>query len=237
MNKSILWIVVTIMSFMLPIKSILAAQGDVFRITGVAAGESITMFDEPSTTSKKKIKIPHNASWVVKRPDTRPGWQRISWNDQDGWIQAGKLTFDRGATLVVAERNSCLKDPTVTNKICCGFPPGAESEIFKSVRVHSVTGIGKGQALKMYAKPSKGSRILVAMPHNSTWIVKLDKQVNKEGVDWEKITWGGNQGWVNSLNLQFNPELTIAGDLKRKQCSIPAGCAPDFSALDKKAAK
>ena len=208
-----------------------AAQGDVYRVTGVAVGEGLSMFRDPDTKSPVVITLPHNASWVIKRADTRPGWQKISWNDQHGWVEAGKLTFDRAATQVVAERNQCLKDPTVSNKMCCGFPPGAQSEIFKSVRVHSVTGIPKGQTLKMYAKPEKGTRVVVLVPHNATWIVKLGKKAHKDGIDWEKITWGGNQGWVNSLNLQFNPELTIAGDLKRKQCSVPAGCAPDFSAV------
>ncbi len=218
---------------LLPTTFLSAAEGDVFRVTGVAAGEGISMFQEPNTKSAVVIKIPHNASWIIKRPESRPGWQKISWNDQTGWIEAGKIVFDRAATQVVADRNHCLKDPTVVNKICCGFPPGAESQIFKSVRVQSVTGIPKGQALKMYAKPQKGGRVVVLMPHNATWIVKLGKKEHKDGIDWEKITWGGNKGWVDSLNLQFNPELTIAGDLKRKQCSVPAGCAPDFSALKK----
>lgn len=233
MKKSIILIMVMVVYTLLPTTFLSAAEGDVFRVTGVAAGEGISMFQEPNTKSAVVIKIPHNASWIIKRPESRPGWQKISWNDQTGWIEAGKIVFDRAATQVVADRNHCLKDPTVVNKICCGFPPGAESQIFKSVRVQSVTGIPKGQALKMYAKPQKGGRVVVLMPHNATWIVKLGKKEHKDGIDWEKITWGGNKGWVDSLNLQFNPELTIAGDLKRKQCSVPAGCAPDFSALKK----
>lgn len=233
MKRSIFLMLVAIVYMTLPVKSALAAQGDVFRIVGVASGEGLVMYQDSNTKSGAVIKIPHNASWVIKRPEARPGWQRISWNDQQGWVESGKLTFDRAATQVVADRNQCLKDPTVVNKICCGFPPGAESQIFTSVRVHSITGIPKGDSLRLHAKPAKGSRVVVLIPHNATWVVKLKKQKHKDGIDWEKITWGGNKGWVNSLNLQFNPELTIAGDLKRKQCSRPAGCAPDFSALKK----
>ena len=233
MKRSIFLMLTAVVLMTLPIKFVLAALGDVFRIVDVAPGEGVTMFKEANTKSTPIIKIPHNASWIQKRPESKPGWQKISWNDQNGWIEAGKLAFDRAATQVVADRNHCLKDPTVVNKICCGFPPGAEQEIFKSVKVHSVTGILKGQSLKLYAKPTKSARVVVLIPHNATWIVKLNKQKHSDGIDWEKITWGGNKGWVNSLNLQFNPELTIAGDLKRRQCSKPAGCAPDFSALKK----
>ena len=233
MKRSIFLMLVAIVYMALPVKSVLAAQGDVFRVVGIAPGEGLVMYQDSNTKSGAVIKIPHNASWVIKRAETRPGWQKISWNDQQGWVESGKLAFDRAATQVVADRNQCLKDPTVVNKICCGFPPGAESQIFTSVKVNSVTGIPKGDSLKLYAKPAKGTRVVVLIPHNATWIVKLNKQEHKDGIDWEKITWGGNKGWVNSLNLQFNPELTIAGDLKRKQCSTPAGCAPDFSALKK----
>ena len=231
MKKSILIILATLAYVLLPAKFVLAAQGDVFRVTGVAPGEGISMYQEPNTKSPVIIKLPHNASWVIKRAETRPGWQRISWNDQSGWIEAGKLVFDRAATQVVAVRNQCLKDPTVTNKICCGFPPSAEPKNFKAVKIHSVTGIAKGDALKMYTEPKKGAKVVVLMPHNATWIVKLGKKVNKDGIDWEKVTWGGNTGWVNSVNLQFNPELTIASELKRKACALPAGCAPDLSGV------
>jgi len=234
MKKSIFLILVASIFISLPMKLLMAATGDVYRVTGVAPGEGLVMYREANTKGPTVIKIPHNASWVIKRPESRPGWQRISWNDQHGWVEAGKLSFDRAATQVVADRNQCLKDPTVTNKICCGFPPGAESEIFKTVKVHSVTGIRKGQSLKMYAQPALGTRVIVSIPHNGTWIVKINKTAHKDGINWEKISWGGNRGWVNALNLQFNPELTTAGDLKRKQCSTPAGCAPDFSALEKK---
>ena len=231
MKKSILIMLAMLAYMLLPAKFVLAAQGDVFRVTGVAPNEGLPMYQEPDKNSPVVIRLPHNASWIIKREETRPGWQRISWNDQNGWVVAGKLVFDRAATQVVADRNQCLKDPTVTNKMCCGFPPGAESKIFKSVKIHSVTGIPKGSALEMHAEPKKDSRIVVLMPHNATWIVKLGEKVNKDGIDWEKITWGGNKGWVNSLNLQFNPELTIASDLKRKECSAPVGCAPDLSGI------
>lgn len=214
--------------------NVAVAEGDVYRVVGIPQGQTLSIHNQPNESGGVVVKVPHNASWFVLRGQPQNGWQRIAWNNQNGWVKSEHLEFDKAATNVKAERDFCLKDPTVSNKICCGFPPGAQSEIFKSVKVYSTSGIAKGDTLKLYSSPSKTSSIVIAAPHNATWIVKLNQSSKKQGVNWEKVRWNGTTGWVEDSKISFDPEMTNVGDMKREMCSVPAGCAPDFSGATEK---
>ncbi|MGV6810476.1 MAG: hypothetical protein ACWA5U_11450 [bacterium] len=230
-TRRILLLTALFVGSMTPMTMALAEQ--VYRVIGVPAGQTLSIRSTPSDQGGVVVKVPHNASWFVLRGAPVNGWQQVSWNNQNGWVKAANLESDKAATKVKAERDACLKDPSVSNKICCGFPPGAQSAIFKSVKVYSVTGVAKGDTLKMQLRPDTNSNVVIAIPHNATWITKANKKVQKGNITWEKVRWNGSVGWVQSSQITFDPEMTNVGDMKREMCSVPAGCAPDFSAVKK----
>jgi uncharacterized protein YgiM (DUF1202 family) len=215
----------------LPVK-LAMAEGAVYKVVGVPQGQTLALKQSAGDSSGTVVQVPHNASWFVLRGDPKDGWQKVSWNNQQGWVKAANLEFDKAATQVKEERDFCLKDPTVTNKICCGFPPGAQSEIFKSVKVYSASGVSKGSTLQFRSKPAADAPVVISAPHNATWIVKLGQNANKDGINWYKVRWNGTTGWVDNSQISFDPEMTNMGDMKRQLCSVPAGCAPDFSGAE-----
>ncbi len=206
------------------------ANDDIYRVSNFVPRNGLPLYVEPRRSSKLIATIPRSTSWIKIQGRPQAGWQKISWNSQQGWIQAGTIELDRAATNITGGKVDCLHDPKIKNKACCGIVETTDdpSEL---VKIYSVTGVPKNQLLQMNTAPGKRENIASLMPHNATWIMKLNKRKLINGVRWEKVKWGGKIGWVDSRKIQYSPELTSVNDMKRKSCNVPKDCAPDLSAL------
>ncbi len=211
------------------------AAVDIYKVSDYAPNGGIKVYAQPKINSSLVVTIPSNSSWVKKIGLQQGNWQRIAWNGQIGWIkEINSIALDRAASSITFEKKDCEHDPDVTNKMCCGIVETTKDPN-KVVKIYSVTGLPKGDLLTINEKPRRGGRIVLRAPHNATWLMKLDKKQRKDGVSWEKVQWGGREGWIDGSKIQYSPELTAVNDAKRKECNKDEGCAPDLSALkDKK---
>ena len=211
------------------------AAVDIYKVSDYAPNGGISVYSKPELNSPLVVTIPSNSSWVKKIGRQKGNWQRIAWNGQIGWIKdIGSIALDRAASSITFEKKDCEHDPEVENKMCCGIVETTKDPN-KVVKIYSVTGVSKGNLLTINEKPQPNGRIVLRAPHNATWLMKLDKNKSRNGVSWEKVQWGGREGWIDGSKIQYSPELTAVNDAKRKECNKDEGCAPDLSALkDKK---
>ncbi len=222
-------LVTLVTSAFLTLSSILpssAQANDIYKVMRVGQGASLNLRAYPSSKSKIKVAIPHNASWVVKRNSSkkvgRSIWNKVVWNKEEGWVNSNFLSFDPASTKLAEQRKQCLRDPKERNKACCGYPVNERKRPFKSVEILSVKGIAVGDTLPLRSQPGQWKgEVVVAIPHNSTWMARLE-QVKKlpNGQVWEYVRWNGQNGWVNKSNAVFDQAVTQLGDRKRKMCSL-----------------
>lgn len=206
----------------------------IYRVQGLNAGNVLKLYKEPGKGII--VNIPHNATWIVRRNAQKTVdnvvWERVSWDNQTGWVMSDALNFDKEATEIAAARRACMADPKVVDKECCGYPESAKGGTFRSVPIYSVRQLVPGESLMMYVE--KGSdAIAVEIPHNATWVAKLGKRAEAGKFAMENVRWAGQNGWVNAANLKFDPDTTKEGDRKRQKCgNMTASGEVDFQKSD-----
>jgi uncharacterized protein YgiM (DUF1202 family) len=196
----------------------------VYRVVNVKASGVLHLREKPSHRSRAIVELPHDARWIVKRNQQkkyqRSVWQKVTWNDQEGWVNTRYLAFDPEATAIASARRSCLNSNTA-NKMCCGFPAQRpRSGKFYPLSVYDVVRVQSGQSLNMRSRPGRNGHILATIPHNAIGVVKLPGQRLVRGHSvWEKVRWNGRNGWVNSYFLKHDPALSLKRTHLREVCS------------------
>lgn len=197
-----------------------ADSSKIYQVSGRKPGDVLKMYAKPG--SDIVVNIPHNATWLVRRNAQQEAngtvWEKVSWDNQTGWVDSSSLKYDPEATEIARARRECLNNPAVTDKMCCGYPETAKGVPFRSVPIYSVKQLNAGQSLIMY-KEQADSAIAVEIPHNGTWVTKLGKVAKGGKVEFELVRWAGQNGWVNNEYLVLDPEKTKEGDEKRRRCS------------------
>lgn len=223
MNKSALAIVAgMLLAVPLMTQAALPMPADsqqVYRVQGLNAGSVLKMYKEPG--KEVLVNIPHNATWISRRNAQQTlgevVWEKISWDDQTGWVLSDALEHDSEATEIANARRQCLADPAVVDKECCGYPEAAKGGEFRSVPVYSVQELSAGESLMMYVDQGDNA-IAVEIPHNASWVAKLGQMGTVGKVTLERVRWAGQNGWVNANNLKFDEAATKEGDRKRQKC-------------------
>ncbi|MEZ5480130.1 MAG: hypothetical protein R3E95_22405 [Thiolinea sp.] len=197
-----------------------ADSSKIYQTKGLQPGMVLKMYANPG--ANVMVNLPHNATWIVRRNAqviaNGVTWEKVSWDNQTGWVDSNKLRYDAQATGIAAARRACMNNPAVADKMCCGYPEAAKGVPFRSVPIYSVRGLQPGQSLMMYVEEGS-SAIAIEIPHNATWVT-MGGQIAKGGnVSFTKVRWGGKDGWVNSAYLRLDPEKTREGDAKRRRCS------------------
>lgn len=204
----------------------------VYRVQGLDAGSVLKMYKEPG--KEVVVNIPHNATWIVRRnaqmTEGDKVWEKVSWDEQTGWVLSDSLTEDPDATELLAARRQCLADPKTVDKLCCGYPEAAKGGLFKSIPVYKVQGLDAGQSLMMYVDHGDNA-IAVEIPHSGTNIVKLGQRAEAGAFAMERVRWAGQNGWVDNAKLTYDEETTKAGDAKRQRCGGVSG-GVDFRASE-----
>jgi hypothetical protein len=98
--------------------------------------------------------------------------------------------------------------------------------------IYKVTQIGQGNSLKLHAYPATHSRVVVAIPHNASWVIKREQRAQRKvaGVLWHKVTWQAHQGWVQDKYLSKD----IASTRRAKEhLSARQQCLADNTITDK----
>lgn len=202
-------------------------SSEIYQVSGLTPGKVLRLYSEPGRGII--VNIPHNGRWVVRRnAQVLVGdvlWEKVSWDDQTGWVVSSRLKFDPEATEIARTRRECMKNPAVKDKMCCGYPEAAKGAPFRSVPIYSVQGLKAGQSLMMYVESGE-TAIAVEIPHNATWVTKLGKIAQVGSDEWANVRWAGQNGWVNASYLRLDPEQTRIGDEKRRRCSNGPLLAP-----------
>lgn len=208
------------------VTNVSADGGDIFRVTNVGQKGVLNLRATPSATAKVLLELPRNARWIVKRDDKQSrgrarvrGWQKIHWNNHEGWVNASYLAFDPEATKVKQVRMSCLENSPKL-PACCGYPTQKFTGKLYPIKVHNVQKVDNGQSLNMREQAGRNAEVVATIPHDAVGIVKFPKQRVKNGTStWEKVRWNGQNGWVNSYYLNFDPELSKSREHLREICS------------------
>lgn len=191
----------------------------VYRVKDMDAGNVLKMYKEPGRDVI--VNIPHNATWISRRNAQMNAedkvWEKVSWDDQTGWVLSDALEEDKDATAAANARRQCLADPAVTEKDCCGYPEAAKGGIFKSIPVYAVKDLSAGESLMMYVDHGDDA-IAVEIPHNGTNIVKLGQRAEAGKFAMERVRWAGQNGWVDDSKLEYDEAKTKDGDAKRQMC-------------------
>ena len=191
----------------------------VYRVKGLDAGSVLKLYKEPG--QQVIVNIPHNATWIARRnAQMTVGstvWEKITWDDQTGWVISDALEEDTQATDTANERRQCLADPAVQDKECCGYPEAAKGGHFQSIPVYTVSGLTAGESLMMYVDHGDNA-IAVELPHNARSIVKLGQRAEAGQFAMERVRWAGQNGWVDADKLTYDDSTTKAGDAKRQKC-------------------
>lgn len=192
----------------------------IYQTKNLKPGNVLKMYARPG--KEIMVNLPHNATWIVRRgaQEAVNGvmWEKVSWDNQTGWVDSNKLRFDSASTRVAAARRACMNDPKVVQKMCCGYPEAAKGVPFRSVPIFSVRGLKPGQSLIMYMEQGT-SAVATEIPHNATWVTKLGKVAKAGSVAFENVRWAGKNGWVNAAHLREDAAKTKEGDEKRRTCS------------------
>lgn len=196
-----------------------ADSSKIYQTQNLKPGIVLKMYAKPG--SDVMVNLPHNATWIVRRGAQTAAngvvWEKVSWDNQTGWVDSNRLRLDAQSTRIAAARRSCMANPKTVDKMCCGYPESAKGTPFRSVPVFSVRSLKPGQSLMMYMEQGS-SAIAVEIPHNATWVTKLGQIARGDGVAFEKVRWAGKNGWVNTAYLGQDPKKTQEGDRKRQQC-------------------
>lgn len=202
-----------------------ADGGEIFRVANVGQKGVLNLRATPSAKAKVLLELPHNARWIVKRQSSKTrgrsrvrGWQKVHWNKHEGWVDASYLTFDPEATKIKQVRMSCLQNnPKLP--ICCGYPQQKSTGKLYPIKVHSVQRVDSGQSLNMRQQAGRNAEVIATIPYDAVGIVKLPSKGVKNGTStWEKVRWNGQNGWVNSYYLNFDPELSKSREHLREVC-------------------
>lgn len=206
----------------------------IYRVQNLNAGSVLKLYKEPGGKGVI-VNIPHNATWIVRRNAQqvvdKTVWERVSWDNQTGWVTSDSLVLDPEATELANARRQCMADPKVQDKECCGFPEAAKGGTFRSVPLYGVQDLSAGESLMMYV--DKGTdAIAVEIPHNASWVVRLGQRAEAGKFAMERVRWAGQNGWVDAGKLRFDPEATKEGDRKRQKCGGQASGEVDFRKSD-----
>ncbi len=197
-----------------------ADSSKIYQVNGLKPGNVLKMYAKPGRNIM--INLPHNATWIVRRGKQQAAngvvWEKVSWDNQTGWVDSNRLRYDAESTRIAAARRACMNDPKVVEKMCCGYPETAKGVPFRSVPIYSVRGLKPGQSLIMYMEQGN-SAVATEIPHNATWVTKLGKVAKGGNMAFENVRWAGKNGWVNSAYLRLDPKKTKEGDDKRRLCS------------------
>jgi len=197
-----------------------ADSSKIYQTKNLRPGNVLKMYANPG--SDIMVNLPHNATWIVRRNAQVAAngvvWEKVSWDNQAGWVDANRLRLDSQSTRIAAARRACMTNPATVDKMCCGYPETAKGVPFRSVPVFSVRGLKPGQSLMMYMEQGSSS-IAVEIPHNATWVTKLGKIAKGDGVAFEQVRWAGKNGWVNTAYLNRDAQKTKEGDDKRRRNS------------------
>ena len=203
-----------------------ANDADIFRVANVGQKGVLNLRATPSSTAKVVLELPRNARWIVKRQGNKAhgrsrvrGWQKVHWNNHEGWVDASYLEYDPEASKIKQIRMSCLQsNPKLP--ACCGYPRQQFLGKLYPIRVYDVQKVATGQSLNMRKQAGRNAEVVATIPHNAIGIVKLHTKPEKEGSSlWEKVRWNGQNGWVNSYYLNFDPELSKSREYLREMCS------------------
>jgi hypothetical protein len=196
----------------------------VYRVKDMDAGSVLKMYKEPG--KEVMVNIPHNATWISRRNAQMTigdkVWEKVSWDDQTGWVLSDALEEDPKATEAANGRRQCLADPAIKEKDCCGYPEAAKGGLFKSIPVYAVQTLSAGESLMMYVDHGDNA-IAVEIPHNGTNIVKLGQRAEAGKFAMERVRWAGQNGWVDDAKLVYDEEKTKANDSKRQKCGGVSG--------------
>lgn len=101
-----------------------ADSSKIYQVSGRAPGQVLKMYARPG--SDIVVNIPHNATWLVRRNAQQSVggtlWEKVSWDNQTGWVESTALKYDPEATEIARTRRECLNNPAVVEKMCCGYP-------------------------------------------------------------------------------------------------------------------
>lgn len=196
----------------------------VYRVKDLDAGSVLKMYKEPGRDVM--VNIPHNATWISRRNAQMTigdkVWEKVSWDDQTGWVLSNTLEEDAKATEAANARRQCLADPAVQEKECCGYPEAAKGGLFQSIPVYAVQELAAGESLMMYVDHGDNA-IAVEIPHNGSNIVKLGQRAEAGKFAMERVRWAGQNGWVDDSKLAYDETKTKAGDAKRQKCGGVSG--------------
>lgn len=196
-----------------------ADTSKVYRVQGLDAGNVLKMYKEPGRDVI--VNIPHNATWISRRNAQmtvgEKVWEKVSWDNQTGWVLSDSLVEDPEATEQANARRQCLADPAVKDKLCCGYPEAAKGGKFSSVPVYAVKGFEAGESLMMYVDHGDNA-IAVELPHNASGVVKLGQRAEAGNFAMERVRWAGQNGWVDASKLVYDEETTKMSDMKRQRC-------------------
>ncbi|MGB5600049.1 MAG: hypothetical protein WBM66_15110 [Thiothrix litoralis] len=196
----------------------------VYRVQGLDAGNVLKMYKEPG--KEVLVNIPHNATWLARRnAQMTVGdkvWEKVSWDNQTGWVLSDALAEDPKATEEANKRRQCLVDPAVQDKECCGYPEAAKGGLFKSIPVYAVQDLSPGESLMMYVDHGEDA-IAVEIPHSGTSIVKLGQRAEAGAFAMERVRWAGQNGWIDAAKITYDEAKTKVSDAKRQKCGGVSG--------------
>ncbi len=208
------------------VTNVMAENNDLFQVANVGRTGVLNLRAAPSSTAKVVLELPRNARWIVKRQTSKAhgrsrvrGWQKIHWNNHEGWVDVSYLKFDPEATKVKQERMNCLQSKP-KYPACCGYPKQNITGKLYPIKVYDVRRVKKGQSLNMRKQAGRNAAVIATIPHDAVGIVKFPMKREKSGSStWEKVRWNGQDGWVNSYYLDFNPELSKSREHLREICN------------------
>ncbi|MDQ5767423.1 hypothetical protein [Thiothrix subterranea] len=196
----------------------------IYRVHSLDAGNVLKMYKEPG--KEVIVNLPHNATWIARRNAQMTigdkVWEKVSWDDQTGWVLSDALEEDPKATEAANARRQCLVDPAIQDKDCCGYPESAKGGLFKSIPVYAVQDLSAGESLMMYVDHGDDA-IAVEIPHNGTNIVKLGQRAEAGAFAMERVRWAGQNGWIDAAKMSFDEAKTQSGDAKRQKCGGVSG--------------
>jgi len=203
----------------------IADSSNIYRVNNVGQKGVLNLREAPSLDAKVLLQLPYNARWISKIQNhnahgrTRSAWQKISWNNHEGWVDSSYLAVDPEATQVKLARVSCLQS-NPSKPACCGYPKQKFAGKLYPIKVYNVRRVSRGESLNVRKGAGRNADVIETIPHNASGIVKLPMKAVKNGTStWQKVRWNGQNGWVNSYYLEYDPELSASRESLREMCS------------------
>ncbi|HPY41407.1 MAG TPA: SH3 domain-containing protein [Thiolinea sp.] len=124
-----------------------------------------------------------------------------------------------GLVVLVANTNSFAANATVTvnSKPVAATPAATISTATSaaSSRVYAVSKVAPDDGLNMRTQPGTGGSVVAVLPANAKGLIALGEEKQAGNSVWIKVTWAGQQGWVNKYYLRedvdtvnYNPGTT-----------------------------